>query len=363
MMMSDISQDLLEEILSRVPTTSLGAVRSTCKQWNALSKDPSFAKKHCGKAAEAILVIMLNDFRAQLMSVNLHSNKDLVDPSVKEICNSFVQVFHCDGLLLCVPKENSTSLLVWNPYLGQTRWIKPTSGKPTSNSHLVERYALGYDNNRNHKIFRYLNDYDDNARQLIVGFEIFDLKCNIWKALDVTPDWYKPYSFCGWVSVKGNTYFVAQKILGGGVRTNFLLCFDFTKESFGRHLHLPFDFHPEYGVTLSSVREEKLAVLFKKWNADDMDIWITTKIEPNAVSWSYFLKLDRTVIGIQISVNFFIDEKKKIAVIYSKDRKESNNFTAYMCGEDGYCYQEVHLGESGSRPFVYPYAPSWVQIQ
>ncbi|XP_019096761.1 PREDICTED: putative F-box protein At3g19560 [Camelina sativa] len=167
-----------------------------------------------------------------------------------------------------------------------------------------------------------------------------------------------PHFFCRWVSVKGNTYFVAQKILGGGMRTNFLLCFDFTKESFGRHLDLPFDSHPEYGVTLSSVREEKLAVLFKKW--------ITTKIEPNAVSWSYFLKLDRTLfIGIQASLSFFIDEKKKIAVIYFKDRKESNNFTAYMCGEDGYCYQEVHLGESASasRPFVYTYAPSWVQIQ
>ncbi|XP_010419997.1 PREDICTED: putative F-box/kelch-repeat protein At3g16880 [Camelina sativa] len=95
-----------------------------------------------------------------------------------------------------------------------------------------------------------------------------------------------------------------------------------------------------------------------------MDIWITTKIEPNAVSWSYFLKLDRTVIGIQPSLSFFIDEKKKIAVIYFKDSKESYNFTAYMCGEDGYCYQEVHHGESesASRPFVYTYAPSWVQI-
>ncbi|CAH8261111.1 unnamed protein product [Arabidopsis lyrata] len=38
-MMSDLTQDLVEEILCRVPITSLGAVRSTCKGWNALSKE------------------------------------------------------------------------------------------------------------------------------------------------------------------------------------------------------------------------------------------------------------------------------------------------------------------------------------
>ncbi|CAH8261069.1 unnamed protein product [Arabidopsis lyrata] len=79
-MMYDISQDLLEEILSRVPVTSLRAVRSTCKRWNDIIKDPSFSKKYGGKGANEFLVIMLNDFRACLMSVNLHGildNKDL----------------------------------------------------------------------------------------------------------------------------------------------------------------------------------------------------------------------------------------------------------------------------------------------
>ncbi|KAL9829338.1 hypothetical protein AtNW77_Chr3g0178061 [Arabidopsis thaliana] len=56
------------------------------------------------------------------MSVNLHGihdHKDLVDSSIKEICNSFVNVFHCNSLLLCVTKD-STGLVVLNPYLGQT---------------------------------------------------------------------------------------------------------------------------------------------------------------------------------------------------------------------------------------------------
>ncbi|CDY56262.1 BnaCnng30030D [Brassica napus] len=42
--------DLMEEILSRVPVKSIGAVRSTCRNWNALSKDQSFVNKHIDKA-------------------------------------------------------------------------------------------------------------------------------------------------------------------------------------------------------------------------------------------------------------------------------------------------------------------------
>ncbi|CAL9220738.1 unnamed protein product [Arabidopsis halleri] len=42
--MSDLSMDLLGEILSRVPLTSLSAVRCTCKSWNALSKHQIFGK-------------------------------------------------------------------------------------------------------------------------------------------------------------------------------------------------------------------------------------------------------------------------------------------------------------------------------
>ncbi|KAF3611603.1 hypothetical protein DY000_02049845 [Brassica cretica] len=53
---SDLSQDLIEEILSRVPLTCQRAVLSTCKQWNSLYKDEIFTKKHRGKAANDTVV-------------------------------------------------------------------------------------------------------------------------------------------------------------------------------------------------------------------------------------------------------------------------------------------------------------------
>lgn len=43
--LSDLPPDLVKEILSRVPLRSLRSIRSTCKQWNILSKDGTFLKK------------------------------------------------------------------------------------------------------------------------------------------------------------------------------------------------------------------------------------------------------------------------------------------------------------------------------
>ena len=65
---SDLSQDLIEEILSRVPLTCQRAVLSTCKQWNSLYKDEIFTKKHRGKAANDTVVC---DSRVCLVSVDL----------------------------------------------------------------------------------------------------------------------------------------------------------------------------------------------------------------------------------------------------------------------------------------------------
>ncbi|ANM65664.1 unnamed protein product [Arabidopsis thaliana] len=115
-------------------------------------------------------------------------------------------------------------------------------------------------------------------------------------------------------------------------------------------MHLPFESYPDDAVTLSSVREEKRVVLFKRSNACEMEIWITTKIDPTRSVFNERLR--------NIDVSLFVDEKKKVALVFCKDREDWTNFTAYMIGKDGY-YKEVYLGESTtSWPFVYSYIPS-----
>ncbi|KAL9292612.1 putative F-box domain-containing protein [Arabidopsis thaliana] len=44
MMLTDLPLDLESEILSRVPATSLQRLKTTCKRWYALFRDPRFVK-------------------------------------------------------------------------------------------------------------------------------------------------------------------------------------------------------------------------------------------------------------------------------------------------------------------------------
>ena len=143
------------------------------------------------------------------MRFHLHG----VGSSIKDIGNLFNQVeicniVHCDGLLLCVTKEDKR-LMVWNPYLGQTRCIQI---QPVNNYYRLEssdKYAFGYDNkNHNPKILRFLD---------VNRYEIYDFSSNSWRILDIIPYddiWYRGRG----ASLKGNTQsIIIPHILNGSL--------------------------------------------------------------------------------------------------------------------------------------------------
>ena len=108
----DLPWGLVLEILSRVPATSLGRLSFTCKRWNALFKDHEFIKKHFDRAAKQCMVLMSgNSRKVYSMNVNLDGIHDnFVDPptllNLKDFHSpkqfNIYNIFHCDGLLLCI---------------------------------------------------------------------------------------------------------------------------------------------------------------------------------------------------------------------------------------------------------------------
>lgn len=170
-MMSDLSDDLVKEILSRVMITSLGAMRSTCKLWNNLSKARVLCKTEARQKFQGFILknFRFCSFRFDLHEIQNEDVDDFVEASVQQI-DQFNQVgisrvFHCDGLLLLVTMKDyiNTRLVVWNPYLAQTRWIQPRNSYDS-----FHMYAFGYDNNHNHKILM----------MTVKDFAIFDFKSN-----------------------------------------------------------------------------------------------------------------------------------------------------------------------------------------
>jgi len=143
-MISDLPEDMVEEILSRVSIISLGALR-----WNDLSKARVICK---AEARQQFAGFMIKGSKVCSMRFDLHgiqnNNVEVVEPSIKQIAKfnhvEISQVFHCDGLLLMMSKEvSNTRLVVWNPYLGNIWSIQHRSAYHSEN-----RYTIGYDNNR-----------------------------------------------------------------------------------------------------------------------------------------------------------------------------------------------------------------------
>ncbi|CAL9225574.1 unnamed protein product [Arabidopsis halleri] len=382
--MSDLPPDLVVEILTRIPITSLRAVRSTCKSWNALTKKCNLGKAAATRQQQFVGFMTMS---SKVCSVKLDfqgtrkDESEFVDLSINQVALfnqvEISKVIHCDGLLLCVTKDNSR-LMLWNPYLGQTRWIEPRRY-----FYRPDHYALGYDTNRNHKILRFFDDFRGGNE-----FEIYHVRSSSWRVLDhITPSKLHHRS----VTLKGNTYFFAREkmievLVNVSELKHFLLCFDFTRESFGQRLHLPFHIHGKETVTLSGVREEQLAVLYQKESFDmyKLEIWVTDKIDPNAVTWSKFLMVDmRPLTGFQFNqeaVSFAIDEEKKVVLVFDQEVYNPTKTiliqTVYIIGEDGY-FKSMKIGENPNvwmpgefpnRPKFSPplvsssYLPSLVQI-
>ncbi|KAG7577586.1 Galactose oxidase/kelch beta-propeller, partial [Arabidopsis thaliana x Arabidopsis arenosa] len=273
-------------------------------------------------------------------SINLRGIQNSFDPSIgvevklnkltdPEHDKIRVIISHCDGLLLCTTKENSSRLVVWNPCTGQTRWIQSNNGM------FMNNYVLGYVNNNNinkscrsYKILAY--DYLlTSLAYSLAKFEIYEFNSDSWRILDeISPDCFRRSNG---VTLKGNAYWFASNI-----ESKSILKFDFTTERF-RRLSLPFQNNYQ-SVFLSVVREEKLALIQQRFDTDSlkMNIWVTkTKIdEDKDLSWSNFLVVDFGKFPLTSEtlsfMSFLVDEENKMVVCSSEIGHIEKNIRIYF---------------------------------
>ncbi|KAF3547295.1 hypothetical protein DY000_02004675 [Brassica cretica] len=346
MAMSDLPGELVTEILSRVPLTSLRALRCTCKTWEALSETHIVGKTDSDGTFLGFMVIDYNLCSMKLDLQGTRNNGNLVYiPSIERVWfleqAEIWEVFHWDGLLLCVIKDE-TRLLVWNPYLRQLRWIQ-TRDK----LHSAYMYGLGYENNnnndRNHKILRVLDVTKSSEPGPL--FEIYDFNSSSWRVLDVNPG---NCVIKSGVSLKGKTYFLAEETCREVWTAYFEAYVSFSKT-----------------VVLSRVRDEQLAVLHQPEDNNVLEFWITSMIEPNAASWTRFLRVEMTPFSF-VTESFFIDEEKKLALVSGFFKLFRHIYKrAYIIREQG-CIESVEMRkdrEPGNKLVFSSYAPSLVQLQ
>ncbi|KAF2570439.1 hypothetical protein F2Q70_00005741 [Brassica cretica] len=333
---SDLPNDLEAEILSRVPAKSLSRLKTTCKRWYALFREPKFVVKNKKLGRVVRESILLTNHGDVSISWSIHLSR----------------------------------LVVWNPCTGQTRNIKARTSFQTN-----QTYALGYSTSsssgHSYKILRCF-DYRNDQEVWVPQCEIDELSSDSWRVLDSFPLEY--IMFRDGISLKGDTYWVA----GHNESGYFMMKFDFTTERF---VCLPLPIPIERFVhrfVLSVVRDEKLSVLLIDDSSDslsyhrseEMRIWLSNKISEDAnkdLSWRSDLVLEVDFDNFNKNFrSFLLDEENKVAILCCGIEFVGKDYTTiiYIIGED--MLKEVYTGTiTASRshsPLVITYVPSLVRI-
>ncbi|EOA32055.1 hypothetical protein CARUB_v10015300mg [Capsella rubella] len=391
---SNLPEDLVVEILSRVPAVSLARLRSTSKEWNALIKyGRVLAKKHFANTPKRSMALVLINHRVYSVElINLLRNQINVTPSVNVTCHLSLKdplsnnsseevdirnVFHCDGLLLC--KTKGYRLVVWNPCSGETMWIQ----LPRYSYKKNDRYALGKTSCNKYKILRqdclidpreerYFTkiSWEDivNPSQIRHEYEIYDCTSNSWRGLGVTTEFLDPNINSG-MSVNGITYWF------DGYEQYSLVSFDFSTERF-RNESLPeCDGHLALSVTGQGQQLCMLSTDDTYPTGTNVDLWIATKSENNGeLSWNKFPILIQGVgpryrCHFNEGVSFFpyqVKEKTVVVFCHSPNRFSKNIIHIVEHGK--LIDQLYHHGAKPTHglshnPRLLIYVPSLVQIQ
>ncbi|XP_010465926.1 PREDICTED: F-box protein ETP1-like [Camelina sativa] len=382
MVIPELVNDLVDDILYRVPATSLKRLRATCKRWNRLFKeDRKFASEHRDKAAKEFLFLILTEKQriCPLSIINLPSvevKRELSLPRPRSNnsrqFDMTTQVFHCDGLLLCVrdfitsPTACHYEIVVWNPFTGQTRWIEADN---RWNPFIT--FVLGYNNNKSSCSQRILC-FDPAGKET----EIYDLNSSdSWRRIpddgDLTPPGWTAVIAEDFASLKGNTYFFAKEESEPQLGLS-LLKFDFSTEKSSLFLRLPYQRPRCEILRLSAVRDEKLSVFLQPDSTSETEIWVTSKIDDDstkAVSWNKVLAFDLSPhLQITDEVTFVLDEDKKVAVCCERlmDYDSLCIDKIYILGEDNQVSEfgfDPTTYQTGPRPVPLNYVPSLVQIE
>ncbi|XP_074376018.1 putative F-box protein At1g33530 [Apium graveolens] len=324
-----LTQDLISEILVRLPVKQLLRCKSVSKPWLSLISNPNFIKSHLnhtshGHGANQILFL---DRRGTSMYL-LHLDSCEIDFSLGDFSFSrplFRTAGCCNGIV-CFYHARTVSRLktnpyihLWNPATRQAKLIPPY------NIHFDDSFSLsigfGFDSIGNdYKVVALLATFNKPCTA-----EVYSANTNVWRRVEPNPE---DLPANGRIDVSVNGYLCCQGTNG------CMMAFDLNKEVFKCRIKLPEgsflirikDFDDCIAVTHS--KENDLTNLFNLWKLDDEACLRDSRVE---ASWTLMLSID---VGRPVEFVFgyfksgdlllYIQEEDTL-LLYNSDNKEPRN--------------------------------------
>ncbi|KAG7593678.1 F-box associated domain type 1 [Arabidopsis thaliana x Arabidopsis arenosa] len=330
--------DMVEEILSRVPPTSLVRFRTVCKRWNTLFDDKTFINNH-KMTFQFILTTTSKIYSVSVKPKVEVRELTLNTPGLKAQIPEFLA--DTSGFLLC---DVGDGAVVWNPWLRQTRCIEPEVNQPS-----LDFVGIGYDNNNKRVeeiVYKTLSVYMKDLGSSDT-WKIHDFASDTWKDEDLDEAKYNVtinYYLTSVVSLNGTLYWVAyndDKTHDTDPFLFYLLSFNFSSEEFLKFCDLPSGKnHACDALVVRVFREDRFSLLKQCHVTKKIKIWVTKNKIDNRyggdVKWMSFMEVsipnmpDLVQTKFYYQPSYFIDDKR--LVICSCD--ETGRAWIYVVGEN-----------------------------
>ncbi|XP_051116337.1 F-box/kelch-repeat protein At3g23880-like [Andrographis paniculata] len=255
-----LPEEVLAEILARLPVKSLLRFRCVSKSWRSLISSPHFIAAHLSLSLSLSLscprhhlisTILLPSYTLKhcplppLLSGHPAAAVDF-DYPMKSPNNSVRVVGSCNGLV-CIA-VNGRHFFLWNPSTRMSRKL-PDADDRIKNGLFVTKYGFGFDG-RDYKVVGILSGFCDSGRSYETMVKVYSLNTNSWTRIDAAFDEGLPFDDVG-KFVNGSLHW--------GRRVGFdsrwdIVSFDLARESSGivaQPRYVEGGFLPSLGVLMN----------------------------------------------------------------------------------------------------------------
>ncbi|XP_041016641.1 F-box/kelch-repeat protein At3g06240-like [Juglans microcarpa x Juglans regia] len=298
-----LPENVIVEILLRLPVKSLVRFRCVSKRWRSLISDPRFAKSQFSQASERSQRLLISS-RSEILSLDYNAPfgdsstlREHVVPSLRRGRHVRI-VGSCNGLV-CVAVHRHKGFRIWNPSTGDVRKLPDPKFSLRGEDYW---YGFGFDpSTDDYKLlvasFLFLPRYQESEGKL------FSLKRNSWKTILQGVDASSEAKESTGILCNGSLHWqleLWEELDGVWVPEcrDQICVFDLAEEKFHEML-MPVQVEDRYkGIFFCSLRNLGGCLCFISYNRTHIELW---RMMEYGVRESWALMLSIAYFHVRIS--------------------------------------------------------------
>ncbi|XP_028788272.1 F-box/kelch-repeat protein At3g06240-like [Neltuma alba] len=376
MLSANLPEDLMTEIMARLPVKSLLRFKCVAKSWHALITDPSFINKHLEQSytisKNRCFKLMFQSNPYTPPSISMLSNREeprLVQDfelpfSEKDLNLRWISVCgQCDGIfslrlyLYRSSRSNDDEqrrLILWNPATKEVKVVPASQHQSKIKGAFDAVFGFGFDPiTKDYKIVGFPNRPQEEQEQS-AAVEVYNLSMNSWRTIDVVAPSFEFFSssYMNRSYLNGAHHWLANDDYN---IDKLIVSFEYSKEVFGI-IELPPEANLSRFSNVLSIVDGSLAIFANYFsyalNEHHVEIWVMNEYGIES-SWTKKFKIG-SLTAIENILGFWGDNEILVEcagklILYNPWNQQGRKF-------------QIHFGTTMSLMMMVDYVESLLPL-